>query len=378
MAYGPRVRVEDGRVQAGGGGAGPLRPHRALTPEEQRPADAPHRARTRPHARRGRPRPRDAPCPSPRCSSRRSRRSTTSCGSRNPSTVSSGQPARPWRRHRHTLLSTRSSMPPKDIVRIAALGDLHYGRTTPPGSLQPLFAQINDIRRHPRAVRRPDRLRPRRRGARVRQGAHRRRSRSRSSPSSATTTSNPTSRRRSPRSSTTPASSRSTARRREIDGIGFAGIKGFAGGFGRRALGPWGEEIIKKFVHEAVDEALKLESALARLRNDQPRRAAPLRADPGDGRRGAAARSIRSSAAAASKIRSRASLSPPCSTATRITARPRGARAPTFPSTTSRASLMREIFPDRPFRLIELGPSTTGGTRSPRPAIAARPQRSIE
>ena len=35
-------------------------------------------------------------------------------------------------------------MPSKDTVRIAALGDLHYGRTTPPGSLQPLFAQIND------------------------------------------------------------------------------------------------------------------------------------------------------------------------------------------------------------------------------------------
>jgi len=52
----------------------------------------------------------------------------------------------------------------------------------------------------------------------------------------------------------------------EIRGIGFAGAKGFAGGFGRRALGPWGEDIIKKFVHEAVNEALKLESALARLR----------------------------------------------------------------------------------------------------------------
>src|SRR5918993_1289719 len=54
----------------------------------------------------------------------------------------------------------------------------------------------------------------------------------------------------------------------EIHGIGFAGIKGFAGGFGRRALGPWGEAIIKKFVRESVDEALKLESALARLRNE--------------------------------------------------------------------------------------------------------------
>ena len=55
----------------------------------------------------------------------------------------------------------------------------------------------------------------------------------------------------------------------EVHGIGFAGVKGFCGGFGRRALGPWGEEPIKRFVHEAVDEALKLESALARLRNDR-------------------------------------------------------------------------------------------------------------
>lgn len=55
---------------------------------------------------------------------------------------------------------------------------------------------------------------------------------------------------------------------REIGGVGFAGVKGFAGGFGERALGPWGEETIKRFVHEAIDEALKLESALARLRSE--------------------------------------------------------------------------------------------------------------
>ncbi|MFL6264254.1 MAG: metallophosphoesterase [Thermoanaerobaculia bacterium] len=53
----------------------------------------------------------------------------------------------------------------------------------------------------------------------------------------------------------------------EVAGVGFAGVKGFCGGFGRRALGPWGERIIKDFVREAVDEALKLESALARLRH---------------------------------------------------------------------------------------------------------------
>lgn len=55
----------------------------------------------------------------------------------------------------------------------------------------------------------------------------------------------------------------------EIFGVGFAGVKGFAGGFGRRALGPWGEEIIKLFVQEALNEALKLETALARLRTER-------------------------------------------------------------------------------------------------------------
>jgi Icc-related predicted phosphoesterase len=51
----------------------------------------------------------------------------------------------------------------------------------------------------------------------------------------------------------------------EFRSVGFAGVRGFCGGFGRGALGPWGEKIIKDFVHEAVQEALKLESALARL-----------------------------------------------------------------------------------------------------------------
>lgn len=51
----------------------------------------------------------------------------------------------------------------------------------------------------------------------------------------------------------------------ELKGVGFAGTKGFAGGFGSSMLGPWGEAAIKVFVHEAVDEALKLEAALARL-----------------------------------------------------------------------------------------------------------------
>lgn len=64
----------------------------------------------------------------------------------------------------------------------------------------------------------------------------------------------------------------------EVLGVGFAGVKGFAGGFGRGALGLWGEEGIKRFVREAIDEALKLESALARLRT--PHRIAVLHYAP--------------------------------------------------------------------------------------------------
>src|SRR5262249_29450994 len=52
----------------------------------------------------------------------------------------------------------------------------------------------------------------------------------------------------------------------EIQGVGFAGAKGFAGGFGARALQSWGEMPTKAFVRAAIEETLKLESALARLR----------------------------------------------------------------------------------------------------------------
>jgi Icc-related predicted phosphoesterase len=55
----------------------------------------------------------------------------------------------------------------------------------------------------------------------------------------------------------------------ELGEVGFVGVKGFGGGFGRRTLEPWGEAAIKAFVREAVDESMKLESALARLRTAQ-------------------------------------------------------------------------------------------------------------
>lgn len=64
----------------------------------------------------------------------------------------------------------------------------------------------------------------------------------------------------------------------EVHGIGIAGAKGFAGGFGRASLGAWGEAAIKTFVNEAIKEAIKLESALAKLRT--PRRIAVLHYSP--------------------------------------------------------------------------------------------------
>ena len=47
-----------------------------------------------------------------------------------------------------------------------------------------------------------------------------------------------------------------------IDGVSFVGAKGFAGGFGRFMLGSFGEEAIKAFVNETVQESLRLENAL--------------------------------------------------------------------------------------------------------------------
>ena len=64
----------------------------------------------------------------------------------------------------------------------------------------------------------------------------------------------------------------------EVAGVGIAGVKGFAGGFGRGSLGAWGERATKRFVEEALHEAMKLESALAKLRT--PRRIALMHYAP--------------------------------------------------------------------------------------------------
>ena len=50
-----------------------------------------------------------------------------------------------------------------------------------------------------------------------------------------------------------------------LEGVGFAGVKGFGGGFDKHMLSMFGEGAMKAFVQEAVDEALHLDRALARL-----------------------------------------------------------------------------------------------------------------
>lgn len=155
----------------------------------------------------------------------------------------------------------------KDFVRVAALGDLHHGRSAAAGTLQPLFAQITES---------ADVL--------VLAGDL----------TDYGTTDEARALVREMSTLKIPAvavlgnhdfeSNQQTEIRQilldagvvtldgettEVHGIGFAGVKGFAGGFGRGALGPWGEDTIKQFVHECIQEALKLESALARLRTER-------------------------------------------------------------------------------------------------------------
>lgn len=55
----------------------------------------------------------------------------------------------------------------------------------------------------------------------------------------------------------------------EINGVGFAGCKGFIGGFGRNMLSAFGEPALKAFVQAAVDENLKLETSLQMLRTER-------------------------------------------------------------------------------------------------------------
>jgi len=51
----------------------------------------------------------------------------------------------------------------------------------------------------------------------------------------------------------------------ELGEVGFAGVKGFGGGFEAFMLGAFGEPVLKNFVGEGIEEALKLENALKTL-----------------------------------------------------------------------------------------------------------------
>lgn len=53
-----------------------------------------------------------------------------------------------------------------------------------------------------------------------------------------------------------------------IGDVGFAGVKGYGGGFDQYTLGMFGERLNKDFVQETVNEALKLDAALAKLDSD--------------------------------------------------------------------------------------------------------------
>jgi len=55
----------------------------------------------------------------------------------------------------------------------------------------------------------------------------------------------------------------------ERDGVGFAGTKGFPGGFGRGMLTAFGEPEVKRFVQVSIDEAMKLELAMSQLRTER-------------------------------------------------------------------------------------------------------------
>ncbi len=153
----------------------------------------------------------------------------------------------------------------------------------------------------------------------------------------------------------------------DIHGVGCAGVKGFAGGFGRRALGPWGEPIIKNFVREAVNEALKLETALARLRS--PRLVALLHYSP-------IQETVEGEPREIFPFLGCSRLEEPL---TRYPVdvvfhghahhgRPEGRTTKGTPVFNVSMGLMKELFPECPFRLVEIDVRPTdaaGGTTTP-------------
>jgi hypothetical protein len=163
-----------------------------------------------------------------------------------------------------------------------------------------------------------------------------------------------------PRSSSTRcarlASWCSMASRTRCTASGFAGVKGFCGGFGRAVLGAWGEGAVKAFVQEAVHETLKLETALARLRTRQKialLHYAPIRATV----EGEPVEIFPWLGCGRTRSRSCATTSRRCFTATRTTAPPRDGSPMARPCYNVALPLMRQVYPDQlPVRIITVDP----------------------
>ena len=171
----------------------------------------------------------------------------------------------------------------RDVVRIAAVGDLHYNRSAAQGGLHPLFSQINEaadilvlcgdltdygLLEEGRAL--------------VREMA------SLKIPTVAVLGNHDF-------ESGLQAQLRQIfldagvitldGDSTEILGIGFAGVKGFAGGFGRRALGPWGEESHQEVRARGRGRGPEAGIGACAAAQQTPDRGAPLRPHPGHCRR---------------------------------------------------------------------------------------------
>ncbi|HVL66114.1 MAG TPA: metallophosphoesterase [Vicinamibacterales bacterium] len=253
--------------------------------------------------------------------------------------------------------------PAKELIRIAAVGDIHHGKNAAQGSLQPLFAQITDsadilvLAGDLTDYGQPDEAR-----ALAREitstlkipcvavlGNHDFESGQEAEVSRILSD-----------AGVVMLDGDST----EIQGIGFAGVKGFAGGFGRRALGPWGETTIKHFVREAVDEALKLESALARLRTE--RIVTVLHYSPIQATVEGEPREI-FPFLGCSRLEEPIGRYP-VSVVFHGHAhhgQPEGRTAGNVPVYNVSASLMRELSPERPFRLVDVDMRPRAGAEAP-------------
>ena len=250
-------------------------------------------------------------------------------------------------------------------LRIAAIGDIHVSKTSQ-GTFHALFAQIS----HTADVLLlcgdfTDYGLPEE--ARVLARELTSSSRSRSSPCSAIMTT----RRPRGRDPPDPQRRRCHGARRRSDGSPRRRLRrreGLCWRIRSRRAGPWGEQAIKHFVQEAVDEALKLEAALARLRTNSASRCCTTRrfAAPSKVSR---RRSFPISARAASRSRSTAIASAPSFTGTRIADAPEGRTSTGVPVYNVAMPLMARLNPDRPpYLVVELPRWTTQA-----PSGASRP-----